>query len=99
MTAIPLPTNITGLQSLGAYMNTATFDWFWIITLLTINVIAFLWLSQFGFKRAAATSLFVVTLLVMPLRLLGYVGDSILFTWGILTAMSIVLLYYTDEGS
>ena len=99
MTAIPLPTNITGLQSLGAYMNTATSGWFWIAMILTINIISFLWLSQFGFKRAAATSLFLMTMLVMPLRLLGYVGDNILFTYGILTAMSIVLLYYTDEGS
>jgi len=97
MTALPLPTNSTGIVHLGSWVNSATEGFFWLSILMTITIISFTYMSRFGFSRAAASSLFFSILLALPLRFLGYIGDMVLFTYGILLAASVVLLFLFGE--
>ena len=82
---------------MGAYIGTATMGWFWVVMLLVILVITIVFLMEFGFIRAIAMALFFVTMLTLPLRFLGYVGDYILFMFVILTAVMAWVLYATSE--
>jgi len=94
----PLPVNFSGgFPEMGAYIGTATMGWFWVVMLLVILVITIVFLMEFGFIRAIAMALFFVTMLTLPLRFLGYVGDYILFMFVILTAVMAWVLYATSE--
>jgi len=93
-----LPVNFSGgFTELGGYIGTATMGWFWIVMLLVIFIITVVFLMEFGWVRASTMSLFFCTMLALPLRFLGYIGDYILFIFVILTAVMAWILYATSE--
>jgi hypothetical protein len=77
-------------------MNTASNGWFWLTMLISINIVMLTWMSQYGWRGISAT-MFVMTLLVLPLRFLGLVQDYVLVAYVLLAAASMIIMWVKTE--
>ena len=93
LTALTDNTNIFGILSAT---NTLSDGFFGIILLLLFFVILFVSFKQFEVKRALSSSLFILSIAVILMRVLGIVTDLVMFAVFILTGLSLVFLIWGD---
>ena len=97
---MPQPYNLTNLTKsnniyeVGTAVNDLTEGTFALLILFTIFILVFVSTSKWGFKPALATSTFVVAGISIFIRLMGWIGDSVMFISFLLVAAAYLLMKF-----
>ena len=85
--------NVTGMLQLFTYANNITNNWLGAGILLAVWVISFVAMKQFRVERAMAASTFMVSIIGILLRMLGFVTDKIVILSVLALAVSVFWLF------
>jgi chromate transport protein ChrA len=73
-----LPSNFTGLYSVGNYVNSVTDGLFWTIIMISVYAVLFFSMKGYGTERAIGYSSFIGAILSILLFTIGFVPASVL---------------------
>jgi hypothetical protein len=96
------PYNLTALTSnndivgtLGAVNNLSN-NMFGLAFLLLFTIITFVAFKNYEFKRALSGSLFLSSIIAMFMRVLSLIGDTVMFSYFLITAVSFIWMMWGD---
>lgn len=88
----PQPNNVTNVIDFFSYVNAATNGYMGLAILMILFVVIFIRQTPYGMNRALGTSLFLVSLLSIPMSILSWISPQLLPGLFGLTALSVFLL-------
>jgi len=91
------PSNLTGLYSLGIYVNSITSGYFWTMIMVAIYGVLFFSMKGYGTERAFGYSSFVGGVLAILLFTIGFIPVSVLVFAILLAGLGIVALKLSNS--
>ena len=88
------PPDFTSFTGFFGYMNTITFNWFWLIVMLAMMIMMFIFLLRYGFDDAILVSLFITSVLSVLLRVGNLLPDWFVGTLIICTSLMGMYRYF-----
>ena len=96
-----LPTNasenITGLYSLGLYVQEVSSDWFMIVLQLILFAIILISLKEYETPKAFAFASFINMIISVLFRTLGFISNTWMYLSIVIVAASTVWLYLDNS--
>lgn len=102
MVKYQLPTNesyvnVTGMYSLFDYIQEVSSGWFFLMILFAIFIIVFVSLKNFSNSKAFAGASFLVMILSIIMRALGFISSTWMYLCIVLVAVSVVWLHIDNS--
>jgi hypothetical protein len=105
--AYDYPTNVSTFSGFASYINGVTCvggsagscGWFWSLMVVGIFLISMIGFSLFNTKEEAITaSAFICLVFSGLLRIIGLVGDTLLFVFVIMLAAGLMMMHLRGRG-
>ncbi|MBA7494362.1 hypothetical protein ES702_04937 [subsurface metagenome] len=87
-------TNSSNVWELTDSVNAMSGGWLGIGILITLTIIIFISMKDYPMKEAFAATMFISTIAALLLRVIGIIGDFVMFIYVILTAIAIITLLF-----
>ena len=90
-------TNITSPTDLFNYANIVTNNWFGLMLIISIFIILFISFKSYETEKAFSATTFISTIIALLLSLMGILSPEYVIIMIVLTAISVILLFFRPE--